>query len=114
VLLFGAATAVQAAKKHKHKHQDQLPSYKYKLLGSFKVKGRLVLLRDNFYYVSGSKAIYKYDKKGNLVASNENPFDGYAISASNSCNHIGDIDVFNGEILSARNGLRTASARIFR
>ena len=48
----------------------------------------------NFYYVSGSKALYKYDKNGKLIQSNENPFEGYPIPA----NHIGGIDVFNGEI----------------
>ena len=27
-----------------------------------------------FYYVSGSKALYKYDKTGKLLLANENPF----------------------------------------
>ena len=50
--------------------------------------------------MSNSKALYKYDKKGKLLASNENPFEGYAIPS----NHIGDIDVFDGEIfVSAEN-----------
>ncbi|MDR2819144.1 MAG: hypothetical protein LBB60_01230 [Desulfovibrio sp.] len=75
--------------------KSQLPKYTYKLKDSFPVKGRQgIAVDDKFYYVSGSKAIYKYDKKGNLIASNENPFEGYAIPS----NHIGDIDVFNGEL----------------
>ena len=50
--------------------------------------------------MSGSKALFKYDKSGKLVASNETPFEGYPIAA----NHIGGIDVFNGEIfVSAEN-----------
>jgi 5-oxoprolinase (ATP-hydrolysing) subunit C len=77
------------------------PTYNYKLIDSFEVKGRQGVTSDGeFYYVSGSKALYKYDKKGKLVLSNESPFDGYPILS----NHIGGIDVFNGEIfVSAEN-----------
>ncbi|MDR2111887.1 MAG: hypothetical protein LBQ62_02105, partial [Candidatus Accumulibacter sp.] len=35
-----------------------------------------------------------YDKNGKLLLSNESPFEGYPILV----NHIGGIDVFNGEI----------------
>lgn len=50
-----------------------------------------------FYYVSGSTALYKYSLDGTLVLSNENPFE--AITAGSPApNHIGDIDVFEGEI----------------
>lgn len=77
------------------KYSDQLPKYEYTLVNTFEVKGRQGITTDGeFYYVSGSKALYKYDKNGNLLLANENPFEGYAIAA----NHIGDIDVFNGEI----------------
>lgn len=44
--------------------------------------------------MSCSKALYKYDMNGKLVAENKNPFEGYSIPS----NHIGDIDVYNGEI----------------
>jgi hypothetical protein len=83
------------------KHSDQLSKYDYTLVDSFEVKGRQGITTDgDFYYVSGSKALYKYDKNGKLLMANENPFEGYAIPA----NHIGGIDVFNGEILvSAEN-----------
>jgi 5-oxoprolinase (ATP-hydrolysing) subunit C len=74
---------------------NPLPMYKYKLIDTFEVKGRQGVASDGtFYYVSGSKALYKYDKKGKLVLANENPFEGYPIPS----NHIGGIDVFNGEI----------------
>lgn len=77
------------------------PTYRYTLVDSFEVKGRQGVASDgNHYYVSGSKALYKYDKTGKLIQSNENPFDGYPIPA----NHIGGIDVFNGEVfVSAEN-----------
>lgn len=77
------------------------PKYDYALLGTVEVKGRQGIASDGeYYYVSGSKALYKYDKTGKLLLANETPFDGYPIAA----NHIGGIDVFNGEIfVSAEN-----------
>ncbi|WP_228384468.1 hypothetical protein [Rhodocyclus gracilis] len=77
------------------------PSYRYTLIDTFAVKGRQGVVSDGkFYYVSGSKALYKYDTNGQLLKSNETPFEGYPVAA----NHIGGIDVFNGEIfVSAEN-----------
>ena len=69
--------------------------YDYILKDVFPVAGRQGVTCDGKYiYVSCSKALYKYDMKGKLVASNKNPFEGYAIPS----NHIGDIDVYNGEL----------------
>lgn len=101
VLLFGGEAQAAAQKNAKEDVSQWLPKYSYKLKDSFEVKGRQGITTDGeFYYVSGSKSLYKYDKKGNLVASNENPFEGYAIPS----NHIGDIDVFDGELfISAEN-----------
>lgn len=77
------------------KVSDQLPKYEYKLIDTQEVKGRQGITTDGeYYYVSASKALYKYDRNWNLVASNENPFEGYPIPS----NHFGDIDVYNGEI----------------
>lgn len=92
---------VGMAKEAPVKDAEFLPKYDYTLVGSFEVKGRQGVCTDGeFYYVSGSKAIYKYDKKGNLLQTNETPFEGYSIPS----NHIGDIDVFDGEIfVSAEN-----------
>lgn len=77
------------------------PMYEYRLIDTIEVKGRQGIASDgNYYYVSGSKALYKYDKTGKLLLSNEAPFEGYPIAS----NHIGGIDVFNGEIfVSAEN-----------
>ena len=70
------------------------PTYSYQLIDTFEVKGRQGVTSDGeFFYVSGSKSLYKYDKSGKLLQSNETPFEGYPIPA----NHIGGIDVFNGE-----------------
>lgn len=71
------------------------PKYNYELKSVFPVDGRQGVACDGkFIYVSGSTAIYKYDMDGKLVAKNENPFEGYKIPS----NHIGDIDVYNGEL----------------
>ena len=92
---------VGMAKEAPVKDAEFLPKYDYTLVGTFEVKGRQGVCTDGeFYYVSGSKALYKYDKKGNLLQTNETPFEGYSIPF----NHIGDIDVLDGEIfVSAEN-----------
>lgn len=59
------------------------------------VAGRQGIAADSdFYYVSSSTALYKYDKNGTLLQSNEDPFRGLELPA----NHFGDIDVYDGEI----------------
>ena len=71
------------------------PKFQYKLKNVFPVDGRQGVACDGTYiYVSGSKALFKYDMNGKLVLKNENPFDGYPIPA----NHIGDIDYYQGEL----------------
>lgn len=75
--------------------------YAYKLKDVFPVAGRQGVACDGkFIYVSGSRALYKYDMNGQLLLTNENPFEGYPIAS----NHIGDIDVYNNELyISAEN-----------
>ena len=54
-----------------------------------------VAIDSDYYYVSGSKTLAKYDKNWNLVLLNDNPFNtGY----QKEVNHIGDIDVYKNEI----------------
>ena len=49
----------------------------YRLKRVIPVEGRQGVAADsNFYYVSGSTALYKYDKQGRLAAKNERPFEG--------------------------------------
>lgn len=68
---------------------------KYTLQRCFEVHGRQGIAVDSeYYYVSGSKSLYKYTKNGKLVIKNTKPFAQYKIP----CNHIGDIDVYNGEL----------------
>ena len=68
---------------------------KYTLQKVIPVAGRQGIACDGeFYYVSGSTSLYKYTKDGELVAKEENPFNGYEVAA----NHIGDIDVFENEL----------------
>ena len=67
----------------------------YRLKKILSVAGRQgIAVDENHYYVSGSTALYKYDKEGNLLAKNENPFKGLAKAA----NHFGDIDIHNGRL----------------
>lgn len=83
--LTAAGTALRA----------QGPGEEYRLRRVMPVDGRQGIAADsNYYYVSGSTALYKYDKQGRLVAANDDPFVGLPLEA----NHLGDIDVWNGEI----------------
>lgn len=71
------------------------PKHKYSLSGSHPVDGRQGIAYENdTYYVSGSTTLSKYDVNWKLLASAEDPFEGF----TNEVNHIGDIDVYGGEI----------------
>ena len=85
VLICGACCIIS--------NEDPMP-----LKEVIEVAGRQGVACDGkYYYVSGSTALYKYTLKGELVLSNETPFDGIT-AGSPAPNHIGDIDVFEGEI----------------
>jgi len=66
----------------------------YRLKKVIPVLGRQGIAIDKeYYYVSDTKALYKYDKEGHMVMKNLQPFQHPEIA-----NHFGDIDIFNGEI----------------
>ena len=66
----------------------------YRLKRVIPVEGRQgIAIDENYYYVSDTKVLYKYDKDGNLIMKNDQPFQHPEIA-----NHFGDIDIFNGEI----------------
>lgn len=66
----------------------------YRLKSVIPVEGRQGIAVDsNYYYVSDTRVLYKYDKQGQLVAKNDAPFQHPEVA-----NHFGDIDVCDGEI----------------
>ncbi len=66
----------------------------YQLKKVIPVLGRQGIAIDKeYYYVSDTKALYKYDKQGKVVMKNLQPFQDPEVA-----NHFGDIDIFNGEI----------------
>ena len=72
-----------------------LPMNRYTLTGSVEVKGRQgVCCEGEYYWVSGSAALRKYDRDWTPVAENDDPFRGYELRV----NHIADIDVFENEL----------------
>ena len=72
-----------------------LPKYRYESSDVKRVNGRQGICSEgDFYWVSGSTTLTKYDKDFNVVAENKEPFKGYEIEV----NHIGDIDVYNNEL----------------
>lgn len=72
-----------------------LPANHYTLKSTVEVKGRQgVCCEGDYYWVSGSATLAKYDKDWHLIAINEEPFKGYEIEV----NHIADIDVYQNEL----------------
>lgn len=72
-----------------------LPKNQYVLKESHPVNGRQgVCVEGDYYWVSGSKTLTKYDKDWKVVSENTDPFKGYELEV----NHIGDIDVYNNEL----------------
>lgn len=75
--------------------EEMLPAHAYELAGIHEVDGRQGIAAENGnYYVSGSTTITHYDKDWNVVSEAEEPFAAFEAEV----NHIGDIDVYNGEI----------------
>lgn len=76
-------------------HKDMLPRYTYSKVKSVEVNGRQgVCSEGDFYWVSGSTTLTKYDQNWNMIAENKEPFIGY----EKEVNHIGDIDVYQNEL----------------
>lgn len=71
------------------------PATTYNLDRVVEVEGRQGVAADGMkYYVSGSTALYAYDRNGTLLMSNTEPFEGLEMEA----NHIGDIDCHEGKL----------------
>ena len=67
----------------------------YDLAAVHQVNGRQgVCVEGDFYWVSGSTTLTKYDREWNVVSENTDPFEGYDLEV----NHIGDIDVWQNEL----------------
>ncbi len=74
---------------------ELLPTYKYNLIEVHEVDARQgIAWEKGDYYVSGSTSLSHYDSDWNLVARVDEPFDEF----KDEVNHIGDIDVYNGQI----------------
>ena len=72
-----------------------MPANRYEQTGFVEVNGRQgVCCEGDFYWVSGSGTLAKYDRDWNLIAENDDPFVGYDVEV----NHIGDIDVYENEL----------------
>lgn len=95
-----ASTAQSSAATASDRPEDDsstlLPSYRYELLDIHEVDGRQGVAAENGnVWVSGSAALSRYDGDWNLQASNSEPF---ATGFEGEVNHIGDIDVYQGEV----------------
>lgn len=70
-------------------------TYSYALDSAHEEDGRQGIAWENgLYYVSGSTSLSVYDAEWNLIKAETEPFGEFEAEV----NHIGDIDVYNGEI----------------
>lgn len=71
------------------------PERLFELQRVIEVAGRQGVATDGVhYYLSGSTELYKYSKLGELLSANEEAL----VGLDKPANHIGDIDVFQGEL----------------
>ena len=96
LITAGCGTSVnQSSERPEDNTSVILPAYTYQLKDANEVNGRQgVCCEGDYYWVSGSGTLAKYDRDWNLTALNEDPFQGYETEV----NHIGDIDVYNNEL----------------
>lgn len=89
------ADAAPVTVKGRAEESVSIPGYAYTLDGIHEVYGRQgVAWEDGACYISGSTTLTRYDDGWNLAAFAEDPFAGFA----DEVNHIGDIDIHDGEI----------------
>lgn len=75
--------------------RDMTARFGYELISVHAVDGRQGVARgEGGYWVSGSATLSRYDPDWNLIAVNDRPFEGFTPEV----NHIGDIDVYGGEL----------------
>lgn len=92
VSAIAAAVAVAGATEEAHDAR-----YEYGLVKVMRVAGRQGVATDgDAYYVSGSQALYKYSRAGELIEENLEPFAEWHPTA----NHLGDIDYYKDEIFA--------------
>lgn len=92
-LLIALALGMSACGKMKE--EEDMDSAVYTLESSHEVDGRQGIAWENgLYYVSGSTTLSVYDADWNRLRTATEPFGSFDAEV----NHIGDIDVYNGEI----------------
>ena len=73
----------------------EMDARRYDLASVHRVNGRQgICAEGEYYWVSGSTTLTKYDRDWNVIAENTHPFDGFDLEV----NHIGDIDVWQNEL----------------
>ena len=93
VLYAGCGT--EETEQHTEQETDQQAVYT--LASSHPVDGRQGVAWENgVYYVSGSTTLSVYDENWNRIRTAEDPFGEFDAEV----NHFGDIDVYNGEIVT--------------
>lgn len=95
VTVFVTSVSVCGCRKKQNSEETEIPGKSYTLADIYQVKGRQgICVEGDYYWVSGSTTLTKYDRNWNVVAENTDPFEGFDLEV----NHIGDIDVWQNEL----------------
>lgn len=88
--------ATQGSGRPEDDPEALLPAHSFELIDAHEVDGRQGVAAENdTFWVSGSTTLSRYDADWNLLGTNDAPF---AKGYENPVNHIGDIDVWQGEV----------------
>ena len=95
VTVFVTGVSVCGCGEKQESEETGPPGGSYTLAVIHQVKGRQgICVEGDYFWVSGSTTLTKYDRNWNMVAENTDPFDGFDLEV----NHIGDIDVWKNEL----------------
>ena len=95
LFLIGCLLPPKTPQQTQSSTPQQPQQTKYSLVDVIAVDGRQgVAIDETDIYISGSKTLSRYTKQGELEIRLDTPLENYPIAA----NHIGDIDVYNGEL----------------
>ena len=103
-----APVPVQITGHYEENAEMMIPNYTYNLKSVHEVDGRQgISYYKNHYYVSDNKTLSVYDSTWKLLDTNASPFDELGAGV----NHIGDIDVYDGEIFAGVEYFRSGDAK---
>ena len=85
LLILAAGISVCGCGKKQGSEETGVPGHAYTLKDIYQVNGRQgICVEDDYFWVSGSTTLTKYDRDWNVVAENTAPFDSFDLEVNHS------------------------------